>query len=55
MAKIDYTLDFRATDFRANPELYRIGVGEQSVLLVQPYKGEILPHSRFATPDAARE
>jgi len=53
--KFDYRLDFRAIDFRAHPELYRIGVGEQGVLLVQPYKGEILPHWRFATPDAARE
>ncbi|MEJ7659642.1 MAG: DUF4385 family protein [Hymenobacter sp.] len=35
------------TDFRAHPELYRVGKGEQGVLLVQPYKGEILPHWRF--------
>ena len=54
-AKFDYTLDFQTTDFRAHPELYRVGVGEQGVLLVQPYKGEILPHWRFATPEAARE
>ena len=33
----------------------RIGVGEQGVLLVEPYKCEILPRWRFATPDAARE
>ena len=45
----DYTLDFAATDFRAHPELYRIGKGEQGVLLVQPYKGEILPHWKFKT------
>ena len=51
----DYTLDFRAVDFRARPDLYRVGKGEQGVLLVQPYKGEILPHWRFATPEAARE
>ena len=53
--KFDYSLDFGTTDFRAHPELYRVGVGEQGVLLVQPYKGEILPHWRFATPDLARE
>ncbi|AMR29775.1 hypothetical protein A0257_14075 [Hymenobacter psoromatis] len=51
----DYDLDFAATDFRAHPELYRVGKGEQGVLLVQPYKGEILPHWRFKDAAAARE
>jgi len=51
----DYTLDFDRTDFRERPELYRVGRGEQGVLLVEPYKGEILPHWRFKTPDVARE
>ncbi|WP_254633328.1 DUF4385 family protein, partial [Deinococcus sp. GbtcB9] len=37
------------------PELYRVGVGGQGVLLVQPYKSEILPHCRYATPEVARE
>ncbi|MBN9121831.1 MAG: DUF4385 domain-containing protein [Planctomycetes bacterium] len=50
----DYSLDFRATNFRARPELYRVGRGEEGVLLVEPYKSEILPHWRFATPAAAR-
>ncbi|HEU4536995.1 MAG TPA: DUF4385 domain-containing protein [Polyangiaceae bacterium] len=50
----DYALDFGRVDFRARPELYRVGVGEQGVLLVQPYKGELLPHWRFATPALAR-
>src|ERR1044072_307037 len=49
------TLDFQNTDFREHPELYRIGKGEQGVLLVEPYKGEILPHWRFRTPEIARE
>ena len=53
--KFDYTLDFRRTNFREHPELYRVGRGEQGVLLVEPYKGEILPHWRFKTPDVARE
>lgn len=47
-------LDFATTDFRAHPELYRVGRGEEGVLMVQPYKGEILPHWRFATPEVAR-
>jgi hypothetical protein len=51
----DYSLDYDSIDFRAQPELYRVGKGEQGVLLVEPYKGEILPHWRFKTPDVARE
>jgi hypothetical protein len=51
----DYSLDFEAIDFREHPELYRIGKGEQGVLLVEPYKSEILPHWRFKTPRFARK
>ena len=53
--KFDYTLDFESTDFRAHPERYRVGRGEQGVLLVEPYKSELLPHWRFRTPGVARE
>ncbi len=55
MPKFDYDLNYAELDLRARPELYRVGRGEQGVLLVQPYKGEILPHWRFATPDVACE
>ncbi|TGE09320.1 DUF4385 domain-containing protein [Hymenobacter fodinae] len=51
----NYDLDFHSLDFRQHPELYRVGKGEQGVLLVQPYKGEILPHWRFRTAEVARE
>lgn len=51
----DYDLDFDEIDFREQPELYRVGRGEQGVLLVEPYKSEILPHWRFKTPKIARE
>lgn len=51
----DYSLDFKTINFRLHPELYRVGKGEQGVLLVEPYKSEILPHWRFKTPDIARE
>ena len=51
----DYDLNFKETDFRKHPELYRIGKGEQGVLLVEPYKSEILPYWRFRTPEIARE
>ncbi|MCG2609113.1 DUF4385 domain-containing protein [Acinetobacter sp. SM34] len=50
----DYSLDFKKIDFRQQPELYRIGRGEQGVLLVEPYKSEILPYWRFADEDKAR-
>lgn len=49
----DYSLDYKALDFRKNPELYRVGKGEQGVLLVEPYKSEILPYWRFKTPEIA--
>ena len=50
----DYALDFTRLDFRRRPELYAIGKGEQGVLLVRPYKDELLPHWRFRTPELAR-
>jgi len=53
--KFDYSRDFAAIDFRAHPELYQVGRGEQGVLLVRPYKDEILPHWRFKTPEVAHE
>jgi len=53
--KFDYSLDFKSINFRTSPELYRVGRGEQGVLLVEPYKSEILPYWRFKTPDIARE
>jgi len=55
MMPFDYTLDFKTIDFRSSPELYRVGKGEQGVLLVEPYKSEILPYWRFKTPEIARE
>lgn len=42
-------------NFRERPELYRVGRGEEGVLLVEPYKSEILPAWRFRTPEIARE
>ena len=54
-AKFDYSLDYKNLDLRRQPELYRTGVGEQGVLLVEPYKSEILPYWKFKTPDIARK
>src|ERR1700760_1423752 len=52
--KAGYAEIYRDTDFRRHPERYRIGRGEQGVLIAEPYKSEILPHWRFATPEKAR-
>lgn len=51
----DYTLDFKKVNFRDHPEKYRVGKGEQGVLLVEPYKSEILPLWRFKTPEIAKK
>jgi hypothetical protein len=55
IAQFDYTLDYKNMNFRTHPEWYRSGKGEQGVLLVEPYKSEILPHWRFKTPDVAKK
>lgn len=51
----DYDLDFDNINFREQPELYRVGRGEQGVLMVEPYKSEILQHWRFKTPEIAKK
>jgi len=55
MGDFDYSLDYSNINFRDQPELYRVGRGEQGVLLVEPYKSEILPNWRFKTPDLAEQ
>jgi uncharacterized protein YecE (DUF72 family) len=42
-------------DYRARPDLYHVGKGEQGVLICEPYKSELLPLWRFHTPDVARK
>jgi hypothetical protein len=53
-SSFDYHLDFKAINCREQPQFYRVGRGEQGVLLVEPYKSEILPHWRFKDPEVAR-
>lgn len=53
MADQTYADQYRDADFRKFPHKYRIGIGEQGVLIAEPYKSEILPHWKFATPTAA--
>lgn len=42
-------------DYRQHPELYRIGKGEQGVLICEPYKSEIGQFWRFKTKAIAEE
>jgi len=49
MKEFDYSLDYKTLDF-TNPhirKLYRIGRGEQGVLLVRPYTEDICQYWRF--------
>jgi hypothetical protein len=41
-------------DYRQRPEFYRVGRGEQGVLICEPYKIELSPHWRFQTPAMAK-
>ena len=46
--RTSYAETYRGVDFRRDPERYRVGRGEQGVLIVEPYKSELLPLWRFA-------
>lgn len=51
----DYDLDYKNLNLREDPYLYHVGRGEQGVLMVEPYKSELLPLWRFKTPKIAKE
>ena len=55
MKEFDYDLDYRSIDFslEENRKFYRIGRGEQGVLLVRPYTHDICPFWVFRTPELA--
>jgi len=55
MKEFNYELDYKNIDFKdqRNRKLYRIGRGEQGVLLVRPYTDDICTHWRFKTPEIA--
>ena len=40
-------------DYQKYPEKYRVGKGEQGVLICEPYKTEIGQHWRFKNPEVA--
>ena len=55
MKEFDYELDYKSLDFTdaETRKLYRIGRGEQGVLLVRPYTNDICAHWRFVDEEAA--
>tara|TARA_Y100001973_G_scaffold24374_1_gene36414 strand:- start:841 stop:1302 length:462 start_codon:yes stop_codon:yes gene_type:complete len=55
MKEFDYDLNYKTLDFtdEETRKLYRIGRGEQGVLLVRPYTNDICAHWRFKTPEIA--
>jgi hypothetical protein len=54
MIEFDYKLDYKNILFRPNDRRYRIGRGEQGVLLVRPYTDVICRHWRFKTLKEAK-
>ena len=54
MKEFDYSIDYKNEFFRPNDTRYRIGRGEQGVLLVRPYTDVICKHWRFKTLNEAK-
>ena len=56
MIEFDYKLDYKKLYFtdKETRKLYRIGRGEQGVLLVRPYTDQICKYWRFKTPEIAK-
>ena len=57
MKEFDYRLPYKKLDFaeKSIRQLYRIGRGEQGVLLVRPYTDEICKYWKFKTPKIAEK
>ena len=57
MKEFDYGLDYKRLDFtdEETRKLYRIGRGEQGVLLVRPYTHDICRFWRFVNENTARK
>ena len=53
MKEFDYSIDYKNILFQPNDKRYRIGRGEQCVLLVRPYTNDICKHWRFKTLEEA--
>ena len=57
MKEFDYRLPYKKLDFaeKSIRQLYRIGRGEQGVLLVRPYTDEVCKYWKFKTPKIAEK
>ena len=55
MIEFDYKLDYKNILFKPNDTRYRIGRGEQGVLLVRPYTNDICKYWKFKTPYIAQQ
>ena len=55
MIEFDYKLDYKNILFEPNDSRYRIGRGEQGVLLVRPYTNDICKYWKFKTPYIAQQ
>ena len=57
MIEFDYKLNYKKLDFTDKEvrKLYRIGRGEQGVLLVRPYTNDICQYWRFQKPTIAKK
>jgi len=44
----------KGVNYRKFPARYKVGKGEQGVLICEPYKSEILPYWKFKTPALAK-
>ena len=54
MIEFNYDIDYKNTMFSPNDSRYRIGRGEQGVLLIRPYTDIICRYWRFKTLDEAK-
>ena len=52
MKEFDYDLDYKSLDFtdEETRKLYRIGRGEQGVLLVRPYTNDTVSYTHLTLP-----
>ena len=55
MIEFDYKLDYKKLKFEPNDKRYRIGRGEQGVLLVRPYTNDICKHCLLYTSPSPRD
>ena len=55
MKEFNYNLNYKRLKFKPNDKRYRIGRGEQGVLLVRQYTDDICKYCKFKTPEIAFE